>query len=331
MRAWNLVPLFMAGVVAVSGCGSRRESAQPLPGIPVTLGLGMEADSGLAFLAEQKNLFKAANLAVAVSNYPSGKLALGALLRGEVEMATAAQTPIVTESFSRRDLRILAVLGSSDNLMKIVARKDAGIRGPGDLYGRRIATQSMSFMHFFLGLYLLKNGIQPGDAELVFGQPDELPAMLERGDVQAAVLREPLTTRAVSRLGDSAVVLQDPGLCVRYYCLVTTDRVLREKPRMVEGVLRALLEAAEVARRKPESLEGVIAERLQLNDASVQRMRREIDFRVTLPQSLLVSLEDEARWVVFMNGHAEEIPNYLHYLEPGPLAGLQPEAVSVIH
>lgn len=329
---WNLLTVLLAAAMAVCGCGRRPAVEASGPPVPVTLGFGVEADNALALLADQQKLFDAANVSAAVSNFPSGKLALGALLKGEVEIATAAQTPIVTESFSRRDLRILAVLGTSDNMMKIVVRKDAGISAPGDLRGKRIATQPLSFMHFFLDLFLLKNGVQPAEASLVFGQPDALPAMLERGEAEAASLREPLTSQALAKLGGKAAVFEEPGLCVRYYILVTTEGVLRDKPEAVRGVLRALLEAGAIARENPSVVESIIRQRLKVDAATAQGLRREVDLRVSLPQSLLVSLEDEARWVMSAQpGGGGTIPNYLEYLAADPLSDLQPDAVTVIY
>lgn len=329
---WILVGMLWAGMMmAAGGCGRRPEAAPAGPPAPVVLGLGVEADDGLALLAVREKLFEKANLSAVISNYPSGKVALAALLKGEVEIATAAQTPIVTEGFDRHDLRVLAVVGVSDNIMKIVARKDAGIATPADLRGKRMATQSLSFMHFFLHLYLLKHGIHPDKVDMVFGQPDALPAMLARGDVQAASLREPLTSQALASLGDQAVVFEAPGLCVRYYCLVTTERVLREKRETVTRVLRALLHAQAIAGRDPRLMEGILAERLKVDAAIAGKLREAVDLRVTLPQSLLVSLEDEARWVRSCQSGGGAIPNYLEYLAAEPLRALQPEAVTVIY
>lgn len=300
--------------------------------MPVLLGFGVEADNGLAFVAQDCRLLDAAGLKASVSNYPSGKLALEGLLRGEVEMATVAQTPLVVESFGRKDIRVLAVLGTSDNMIKIVARKDAGIGTGADLRGRRIATQPMSFMHFFLSLYLLKSGVAPADAEMVFAKPDDLPLLLETGKVQAASLREPLITRTLRLLGGEVVVLEEPGLCVQYRCLVTTASVLREKPEAVRRVLRALLDAAATARRDPQVFEGILQARLGLNSKSAGEMRRQIDFRISLPQSLVVGLEDEARWVRPLLPEAGgDIPNYLEYMATAPLSELQPDAVTLVY
>jgi NitT/TauT family transport system substrate-binding protein len=293
--------------------------------------MGQEAVGGLMLLAEQRHYYANENLAVTVSHYPSGKLALAALLRGEVDVATAAQTPIVVESFSRPDLRIVAVVGSSDNEMNLVIRRDMGVNGAADLRGKRIATQSTSSMHFFLHLYLLKHGLTWKDVAMTFKPPDELPGMLERGEVQAVSMREPLTSQVLSRLGSKVMVLDDPGLYVKFYCLVTTERVMREKPKAVERVIRALLAADRLAMADPEAVRADLARTLEIPAVSSRRLWPYVDLRVCLPQALLLSLEDEARWAMREQlVPAKAMPNYLDLLDMAPLMALRPEVVTVI-
>lgn len=331
MRKSNPV-LLAVSLLVLAGCGRCPDKCPPVPSIPVKLGLGREAVNGLALLADQRKLYSCESLLATVSNYPSGKLALAALLRGEVEIATAAQTPIVMESFSRRDLRIIAVVGSSDSELKVVGRKDLGVVEPADLKGKHIATQSFSSMHFFLHLYLLKRGMTWEDIKIRFAQPDELPLLLEGGEVQAISIREPLTSQVVAKLGNRAVVFEDPGLYVKFYCLVTTERILKEKPEAVAGVLRALLEADRVARRDPETVSDSLTKELDIAPASARELWPCVDLRVCLPQALLLSLEDEARWVlVERHTAAQAMPNYLDLLDIGPLESLRPEVVTVVH
>ena len=53
-------------------------------------------------------------------------------------------------------------------------------------------------------------------------------------------------------------------------------------------------------------------------------------FEVTLPQSLILAMEDEARWTV-ENGlfGAKAVPDYLSYVYPEGLRQLDPQAVTI--
>lgn len=328
MRRW-------LGIVAATGCllcaAACRRHAEPLPaGQPpaIRLGVGLESVNSLTLLADRQGLL--APMA-AVTNYASGKLALGALLRGDVDIATAAQTPIVLESFRRCDLRIIAVVGSSDNDIRIVARKDGGVRTASDLRGKRIATQSLSSMHFFLNMYLLKQGVAPKEATVEFAPLEALSGLLESGKVAAVTMREPLIGGVVAALGANAQVFEEPGLYVKYYCLVATERVLREKAATVAALLRALAAAEDFARQRPGPAATVAAGALGVEPGAIRALWPDMDLRIHLPQALLLSLEDEARWMMAEGfTDAKEMPNYLESLDMGPLEQVKPEAITVI-
>ncbi|HEY6837987.1 MAG TPA: hypothetical protein VI389_04515, partial [Geobacteraceae bacterium] len=50
---------------------------------------------------------------------------------------------------------------------------------------------------------------------------------------------------------------------------------------------------------------------------------------LTLSRQLLLSLEDHARWMVKDKTEKVAIPNYLNFIDPTPLRGLKPGAVSL--
>ena len=124
-----------------------KPSTTPGPLRPVTIGCGKEMLGGLVFLAEQRQLFQPEGLAAEVRRYPSGKLALEALLRGEVTVAACASAPFAFAATEHSDLRILAVIATSVNEVKIVARRDHGIAQRGDLRGHKIGTQKIGRAH----------------------------------------------------------------------------------------------------------------------------------------------------------------------------------------
>ena len=54
-------------------------------------------------------------------------------------------------------------------------------------------------------------------------------------------------------------------------------------------------------------------------------------FSLSLDQSLLAAMEDEARWMIKSGLTAEKrVPNFLDYIYEGGLKAIKPEAVSII-
>jgi NitT/TauT family transport system substrate-binding protein len=266
-----------------------------------------------------------------VDTYPSGKRALLGLLNGEVDITTSADVPIVSNSFDRQDFKILATVGSSDNEPRIVARRDRGIEKPADLLGKHIATQRNSAVHYFMDTFLLKHGLTADDVTISYKMAEELPRALISGEIDAFSMREPFVGQAKSELGDNAVVFEEPGLYFKTCNLVASAQFADKNPTIVDGVLRALIQAESFARDNPMEAIRIVAAELEVDEVDLRAVWPELDFRVSLDQALLGYLEDEARWMI-ENAMTEksEIPNYLQLMDWKRLKTLKPEVVTVI-
>ncbi|MFA6560349.1 MAG: NrtA/SsuA/CpmA family ABC transporter substrate-binding protein [Verrucomicrobiia bacterium] len=298
---------------------------------PVTLGIGMVPLASLAVIADAEGFFAREGVDVSVRKYASGKLALDAMLAGELQAATAAVTPIVFSSFKRRDFSVVAGIGSSDNDTWIVARRDHGIAKPQDLKGKRIATQEASAVQFFLHMFLLKQGLSEKDVTICSMAPADFPQALARGEVDACSMREPLISQAAALLGANAVTFEEPGLYVECYNLLMCGRSLEERPETVRRLLRALVAAETFAKGHPQQAMAIVARAFAVSELTLSRLWPRLDLRVRLNQSLLVALEDQARWA--MDGHLVEgatMPNYLQFIHLDAMLSVKPSAVSVI-
>ena len=303
----------------------------PLAQRTVTIGTGTELLSGLIFLADARGQFAAHGLAAQVRDYPSGKLAYEALQRGEVPVIACASLPVVFGGLAQQDFRVLAVVGSSANEMRIVARRDRGILQPADLRGKRVATQFASALHYFLHLFLLRHNVAEDSVAVRFLAPEQLPQAVASGAVDAAVVRPPLTAAAAAALGTNAVIFAAPGYYDKYYLLVTRRDFLEQQPATLVAILRGLVAVAQFAKRDPAAAQAVIARRLGVAPAMVQAEWPWTDFRVTLPQAVVLVLENEARWAVRTGGmNVGLAPDYLALIDRSILEQVQPEGVTII-
>ncbi len=182
----------------------------------VTIGLAREALNALMLIAVEQGLFAQEGLEVTIiDTYPSGKRALRGLLAGEVDVTTTSEVPLVFQSFTRQDFRVVATIGSSENEPKIIARKDQGISSPKDLRGKRIATQKASAVHFFLHMLLVKYGLSTQDVHLSYKKSEELPQALYKGEIDAFSIREPFISQEKSLLGKNLLSLIKYGFIIR--------------------------------------------------------------------------------------------------------------------
>lgn len=297
----------------------------------VRLGIALQPLVTLAIIAHERGFFSQEGLDVPVQYYPSGKAALEAMFAGEVEIATVAETPIVFSSFKRNDFRIFTTIGTSRDEQRIIARKDRGVNKPADLKGKRLATQQGSAVHFFLHLFLLQHGMSENDITLSFKKVEELPEALASGEIDGFALREPFIAEAKKLLGEKAIVFEAPGLYAMTFHLVAANEYIRGNPELLKKMLRALLGAERFVKERPGEAQKIVAARLKITDREMTERWPDIGMRVSLDQSLLLGLEDEARWMIQLGlTDKKETPNFLNFLYLDGLDAIKPMAITVI-
>ncbi len=300
----------------------------------IVLGAPISAQASLIWLAGHLGYFKAHHIDVELHPYPSGKRSLTALMRGDVTLAITAETPFAIAAFTHPELRLYATVGKSDNDMRILARRDHGITTPGDLRGKTIATQRASAVHFFLSGFLLYRDLNPDGVKRRFMKAEALPQALASGEVDAIAMREPFLSRATQRLKRRQwIEFGAPGLYTKTHNIVASKDFVIEHPGAMEGILSALSEASHFAERHPDRAIAIVAARLGIQPAVLERLWPDLRLRVTLNQGLLTSLREEARWALdeaIVTLESNEIPDFLAYLEPGPLEHTLPYAVGLI-
>ena len=121
------------------------------------------------------------------------------------------------------------------------------------------------------------------------------------------------------------------GLYVKYYLLVTRAAFLEQEPATVAAILRAVLAAEKAARANPAAAQTALAGKLQVTTAIAALLWPDMDLRVSLPQALVLCLEDEARWAArsgFVTNRPP--PNFLTMMHVATLEQLVPDEVTII-
>jgi len=297
----------------------------------ITIGMSGESENLLIMIADTYGFFSQEGLDVSLKKYPSGKLALNeGLFAGDVDFATSADVPIVFSSFARNDFSVVANIGHSSDVSKIVARSDKGISNPSDLEGKKIGTQKESSVHFFLYLYLLKHNIQEKNIQISYKQPEELPGALADGQIDAFSMREPFVSQARDLLGDKIILFEEPGLYQKTYSLVAFNKFIEENPQIIKNVIRALIKAEDFVKEHPEESIKLISKTKNISESEVASNWSNYDFAVSLDQAFLFGLDEHAAWAInekFVNASA--MPNYLDYIHTDSLKEVKPGAIKI--
>lgn len=295
----------------------------------ITMGVVKIEASSLVYIADSKGMFRKHGLDVILREYPAGGIAAGDLLENKVDLITATEFVVVTRSFSRSDVRVLASIVRGDT-HEVVARKDRGIAEPSDLKGKRIALTRNTIADFYMSTFLSMNGIPAGSVRLVDLKPSEIVDAVASGAVDATLIWEPLVWQIKEHLGSNAIKWPAQSGYGYYFTLMTTEAFVRGRPVAADRLIKALLEAETYSSQNRAETQKLMAQRLEYDPALIQSIWQRCDFRVRLDQELLILMEDEAKWARD-HGMTEQVPNYFTIVHLGSLEKVRPYAVTVIH
>ncbi len=282
------------------------------------------------FVAEKNGYFAAEGVSVKTSEAIGGHRALQLLLSGEADLATSSDAVVMFNSFKTSDFAVIATFVSSDDDIKLVVRPGAGIVLPNDLVGKRIGTVIGSASHYFLDTYLLFQGVDPQEVKVVGLQPEMMAAAMKSGAIDAVAVWEPFPFELLQGI-DGASLLKSPPAYRLTFNLLASRKIIGIRDDELVGVLHALARAQHFIRTEPQMAQAILRSQLKLNQAFIEWIWPSYNYRLTLDQSLLTTLESEGRWAR-RSGHvtAKQSPNYLDLIYTQPLRTLSPSSVGIV-
>ncbi len=104
-----------------------------------------------------------------------------------------------------------------------------------------------------------------------------------------------------------------------------------QHPDVVKRVLNALLQAEDFLALHPGQAKATVRKRLSYDEAYLDSVWPDNQFYLSLDQSLIVAMEDEARWMIGRGLTKEKtVPNFLDYVYEDGLKAVKPSAVNII-
>jgi ABC-type nitrate/sulfonate/bicarbonate transport system substrate-binding protein len=317
-------------IVAVM-LGAGASSCAPRPAL-ITVAWSPFEGNGLLYVAESLGYFGQNGIDVTMRRYDSGVAALDGVLNGEADIAVGtSEFPLVAQAFQKARIRTLAVIARSD-FIYLVARKDRGIEKPQDLKGKTIGATARTISEFHLGRFLELHGVSMQDITLVdLHTPADWVEAPARGDVDAVTTAQPYARAAAERLGLDAIVWPAQSGQPVYSQAIAGDEWIAGHPEAIQRFLKALAMAQQYLFSHPAEARSIVQKQLGVDGSYMDIVWTQNQFGLSLDQSLIVAMEDEARWMI-KNGRTEAttVPDFLDYVAEDGLRKLDPGVVSII-
>ena len=329
-RGWKRV--FSAGlavawlVLSLPACQSNTSETKK----SVTVGIDGTAVNSLIYIAQDSGYFSNNHLTVRAKTYRSGLEAVNGLLNLEVDLAVASEFVMVGEAFENKPVLTVA---SIDKFIHnyLIARKDLGISTVSDLKGKKIGLPVKTASEFYLGRFLELHGISLQQVIEVNTPPTELVDALINAEVDAVVAWQPYAADLENRLGDRAMVWPVQSEQNTFACLTARSGWLDAHPDEADQFLQALSESEDEIVQHPQEAKAEIQNRLGYDEKYIAIIWPEHEFGLSLDQSLILAMEDEARWLLdnrLITGKI--VPDFVNFIYFKGMETVKPEAVNII-
>lgn len=314
--------------------GGRTSPLASGPLVDVTIAANtLYAGSCPIFVAQERGYFAAEGVNVTIQPHTSGRSALDATLEGKASLSVSADIPIMFAAMREQPVTVVATIFATEADYEIVGRLDRGISAPTSLRGKRIGVTLGTSGHFVLDAFLNRQKLSPSDVTVVDLKPEDIAPALLRGDIDAAATWEPHVGLMKKSLEANAVAFTATGIYDATSSLSGTRDYVTGHQDTVQKVLRALIQGGRFCKEESDGARAITARFMGGDAAELKGPWASYRFGVVLDQSLLLALEDEARWAI-KNGLADgnkEMPNYLNHIHLDGLLAVMPRAVTVIH
>jgi len=217
-----------------------------------------------------------------------------ALLTDSVDLAYIGITVAVVARSKDQPIAIVANLANKG--CAIIARADSSIRTIADLKGKRIGDLPTSIHDILLREELKKANVGLDEVTVIRLAPADMPAALQRGDIDAFSGNEPNATQTLlDGYGRVVVYPYDTPVGSINLAVLTSERVIKENPEMLRVWAVAHAKATEELTKNPDHWADLVS-----NDWGYQRTatRKSID---NIELAWRLDPKWMAQFVVFMN------------------------------
>ena len=266
----------LASALLLTGCGSGSPSSTgggTQPAAPsadgsldqVNLGLIPITDVAPVYLGIQEGYFEDEGIQLSVQLAQGGAAIVPAVMTGEYQFGYSNVVSLLIARDKGLPITVVSNGSSSTNVpgkdvTEVAALPEAGIENAADLVGKTVAVNALNnFADVTIRNAVEQAGGNPDDVDFVEMPYPNMPAALERGDVDAAWTTEPFRTQILEAGGEivaSPMTDLTEDFDSAFY--FTSEQTMQENPELVERFRRALEKSFQFAAENDDEVRSVI-------------------------------------------------------------------------
>jgi sulfonate transport system substrate-binding protein len=203
-------------------------------------------------------------------SFSAGPMMNEAIAGGQLDIIFTGDFPAILGKATGFDIRLIGISSSGYKSQAGVVLANSSISSVKDLKGKKVATFKGTTAHHLLVLALKEANLKPSDIELVNLTLPDMNNALQRGEVDAAFLWEPMLSKL--ELEKSIRILRDgKGLKNAIAVIEATDSFATKNRAEAKAVLRAFQRGADLIRQKPDEAAKLVATELNQPELIIRR------------------------------------------------------------
>jgi NitT/TauT family transport system substrate-binding protein len=291
--------LILLGIVSIPFWKRGAPEAPGQAAAQVTMGIQTSPAMALVMVAKDEGLFQREGVDVQLKQFSAGKFALQAMLGRSIDFAIAGEVPVGLAVMQGNPVRVYSqVVRKTTNEVRMVARAPAGQTPEAFFAGgkRRVATSLGGGPEFFTWSYLNDVGVPKSAVEIVGQKPEDMPASLASGSVDAIAVFDPFAYIAERQQGRAAHTFPDRGVYSELYVLAARPETGAAKQREIGAILRALRSAERLIAQDPPRAKRIVQRYTGLDPAVLDGIWGNFDFAPALTPMLLDYWNRQFEW-----------------------------------
>lgn len=329
-RRISILTIYLILVTATLGRGQETIGAKT----KATMGIQVSPAMALVMVAKDKGYFDEQLLDIQFQEFTAGKFALQAFLGGSLTFAVAGDVPITLATLQGSNFKVLTqVVEETRNEVRVVARRDGTEADPGSYFKhkrRKLATSFGGGPEFFTYKFLQKLRVAPENIEIISQKPEDMPAALATGSVDAVAVFDPFAYFSEQRLGAQGVTFQDNTGYSELYLMTVKEETLKQDPELAPRLMRALVSARNFIKTNPLESKAIVSRYTRLDGATLDGIWNNFVFAPALTQKMLEYQEQETVWAKgkgIFSGNV--VPDFKSRIVVEPLRKADPTAVGI--
>lgn len=203
-------------------------------------------------------------------SFSAGPMMNEAIAAGQLDIIFTGDVPAILGKAVGFETRLIGIASSGYRSQAGVVLANSPITSVKDLKGKKVATFKGTTAHHLLVLALKEVQLKPSDIELVNLTLPDMNNALQRGEVDAAFLWEPLLSKL--ELDHSIRILRDgKGLKNAIAVIEATDSFVTKHRAEAKAVLRAFQRGAALIRHNPDEAAKLVAAELNQPEPIIRR------------------------------------------------------------